>query len=162
MHQSHHFPSWNKISTFSGNLLQFLSRLKHFPTLWQVDFKTPSLDFKTPETLDKLWLMVRIKIQKKVGVLIIWNLLLPLDTWGRWVSDFSKQINQNYYKPSRRCNHFGILLPSVPATFGQAVFFILARIHFIKLSIEKWRLHSNPFNSFLTLEKCRMDSYLVD
>lgn len=34
---------------------------------------------------------------------------------------FSKQINQNYYKLSRRCNHFGILLPLVMATSGLAV-----------------------------------------
>lgn len=40
---------------------------------------------------------------------------------GYGVSVFSKQINQNYYKPSRRGNHFGILLLLVMATSGQAV-----------------------------------------
>lgn len=82
--------------------------------------KIPTLDFKTPGTPDKLWLIVRIIIQRQIWVLIILILLL-LHTWDTWVSVFSKQINQNYYKPSRTCNHFGILLPLVMATSGQAV-----------------------------------------
>lgn len=68
-------------------------------------------------------------IQKKIGVLII-LILLPLDIWDMWVSIFSKQINQNYYKPSRRRNHFGILLPLVMATSGLAVV-----IHFCQDSL---------------------------
>lgn len=95
----------------SGTMSQFHDR-------WT--FKIPSLGFKTPGTLDKSWLIARIIIQGKIWVLII-LILLPLDTWDMWESVFSKQINQNYYKPSRRCNHFGILLPLVMATSGQAV-----------------------------------------
>lgn len=50
------------------------------------------------------------------------NLNLIASGYMRWGgSVFSKQINQNYSKPSRRCNHFGTLLPLVMATSGQAV-----------------------------------------
>lgn len=103
------------ISSLEWSISGTMSQLQDRWTL-----KIPSLDFKTPGTLDKSWLIVRIIIQGKIWVLII-LILLPLDTWDMWESVFSKQINQNYSKPSRRCNHFGILLPLVMATSGQAV-----------------------------------------
>lgn len=115
-HQSDHFPSWHRssLSLGTGLPLQTEASLEQFlSSTTGGTFKILSLGFKTPETLDKSWLIVRVLIKKKLWILIIW-ISLPMDSRAMGVSAFSKQINQNYYKPSRRWNHFGS-----PPAFGN-------------------------------------------